>query len=138
MLDFSSIDVLVEHTKKIVAPLLLLYRITTSHVDYHVAPNPNSSKTISALILNFQKHLTLLKQSKQSLRSTTSLSHFSFDIQDTKSFTYCAFNACPRLSQVSRTETPFNPIDGPIEAHRWPSQLFPMGIDGPSMAIDGI
>ena len=38
----------------------------------------------------------------------------------------------------TRTETPFNPIDGPIEAHRWPSQLFPMGIDGPSMAIDGI
>ena len=31
---------------------------------------------------------------------------------------------------VSRTETPFNPIDGPIAAHRWPSQLFPMGIDG--------
>ena len=30
-----------------------------------------------------------------------------------------------------RTETPFNPIDGP-------SQLFPMGIDGPSMAINGI
>ena len=24
-------------------------------------------------------------------------------------------------------------IDGPIAAHRWPSQLFPMGIDEPSM-----
>ena len=35
------------------------------------------------------------------------------------------------LQNYARTETPFNPIDGPIEAHRWPSQLFPMGIDGP-------
>ena len=42
------------------------------------------------------------------------------------------------VEQASRTETPFNPIDGPIAAHRWPSQLFPMGFDGPSMAIDGI
>ena len=42
----------------------------------------------------------------------------------------------PRKS--TRTETPFNPTDGPIEAHRWPSQLFPMDIDGPSVAIDGI
>ena len=42
------------------------------------------------------------------------------------------------LTFESRTETPFNPIDGPSIGHRWPSQLFPMGIAGPSMAIDGI
>ena len=40
------------------------------------------------------------------------------------------------LYHSTRTETPFNPIDGPIEAHRWPSQLFPMGIDGPSMGFE--
>ena len=32
------------------------------------------------------------------------------------------------MQMKPRTETPFNPIDGPIEAHRW-------AIDGPSMAI---
>ena len=52
--------------------------------------------------------------------------------------TLSAFHYMSYCNNYSRTETPFNPIDGPIEAHRWPSLLFPMGIDGPSMTIDGI